>query len=307
MTSPKPPWRHHYIPQFLLEKWAVDEGCLWQFTRSRHSVHAARKFPKAFGYEKHLYAIPGLPADRAQVLETGFFQHVDNAAAAVLAMLLGERPIAWQRPERSAWSRFVMSLWFRTPENLGLWKAAMAELLLRPDDDIRRRYDAMRDDGEAATFGEAMALVNPDWAEAVSMQLLSKFVDDPDRGGRLNAMIWETCEIRSGEHFLISDQPLIMTDTIGHEDAHIVLPISPTRLFVAAAHQRTIDNLKTHDAGTIVDEINEMVAGQARLFVGAVDQTARPLIDEYFGRLENRGIMARMVARYRQREVEAGR
>lgn len=31
MTSANPPVKHHYIPQFLLAQWAVNDGRLWRF------------------------------------------------------------------------------------------------------------------------------------------------------------------------------------------------------------------------------------------------------------------------------------
>jgi hypothetical protein len=33
MMSANPPVKHHYIPQFLLAQWAVNDGKLWRFLR----------------------------------------------------------------------------------------------------------------------------------------------------------------------------------------------------------------------------------------------------------------------------------
>ena len=120
MSQPK---KHHFIPQFLLAEWAVNDGKLWRFSRPYGDKIAKKRVaPAEIGYEHLLYATPGLPEDYAQQFEAKFLSKVDDRASEAHKLLMRDEPIHWARPERSDWTRFLGSLFFRTPENLAAYK-----------------------------------------------------------------------------------------------------------------------------------------------------------------------------------------
>jgi hypothetical protein len=122
--------KHHYIPVFYLQSWAGDDGKLCQFSRPRNTppgepepdprtfpVKALRRHPNAVGYIKDLYRFPGSNKRLANYLENEFFLRVDNGAAEVMHDLLrGET--RFDSDAKSAWARFLMSMFHRSPENI---------------------------------------------------------------------------------------------------------------------------------------------------------------------------------------------
>lgn len=67
------------------------------------------------GFQKHLYRIPGLSKDMAQLLETDFFSKIDDKAAKTYELLLEGRLACLTEDQKIAWAAFIMVLMFRTP------------------------------------------------------------------------------------------------------------------------------------------------------------------------------------------------
>jgi hypothetical protein len=60
---------------------------------------------------------------------------------------------------------------------------------------------------------------------------------------------------------LTSDRPIVMTNGLAHATSHIVMPISPRRIFVAANNRETVKDL--HDmaeAGGMAQRLNNRMA-----------------------------------------------
>ena len=125
----------------MLRKWAVNDGKLWRFTRPyENKIDGKLVPPSAVGFEHFLYETPGIPTEYAQQLETGFMQRMDHAAARALEKLLSDDIGQWETPERSAWTRLISSLWFRTPENVRAFKDAIAALITKDDPQFEQSY-----------------------------------------------------------------------------------------------------------------------------------------------------------------------
>jgi hypothetical protein len=116
MPAANPPIKHHYTPQFMLAKWAVQDGKLWRFTKPYGDKIATKLVaPAEIGYEKHLYAMPGVAPEAMQQIEEKFMSPLDAQAAETHQLLLAGKINGMPQKQRSAWSRFIMSQWFRTP------------------------------------------------------------------------------------------------------------------------------------------------------------------------------------------------
>jgi uncharacterized protein DUF4238 len=71
---------------------------------------------------------------------------------------------------------------------------------------------------------------------------------------------------------LTSDRPVIMTDGIGHRHSHIVLPVSPNKVFIAATTKEQITELnQILEQPHAPKQLNDLVARQARRYVYATD------------------------------------
>jgi hypothetical protein len=300
MSEPK---KHHFIPQFLLAEWAVNDGKLWRFTRPYGSKIAKKLVaPAEIGYEHQLYTTPGLPEDYAQQFEKAFLSKVDDRAARAHKSLMRDEVINWITPDRSDWTRFIGSLFFRTPENLAAYKEAIAILLSKDTPEQRAAYLKDKPDDWPDTFHEAMATVAPDWVEHAAMEILRRVIDDGYRGERINDMVWTTGEMNGGLEFLISDALLQHTTPIHVKGAYLVIPISPKRLFVATnqGDHETLEEIQSMNANDLVQQVNKVVVSRASVCVGATSLDQLAFVEEHFATEEHSTIIKGVVRKYRE-------
>lgn len=242
-----------------------------------------RKPPKAAGFKPRLYEIADYPPDKAQILETDFMRALDTEAADVHKMLLTNNVASVGEAARSAWATFLMSLFVRNPRNLEHYKTGFSATFNKPQAEIQARYEAMKTEYDPETVEEYLAQFSPRASVTAAMEQLPAIIQNEFLGRHIVNMLWLTIEITKGD-FLISDEPLIMSNGIGKPDGHIVMPISPKILFVAAnngATARMIDQLPRKD---LVRLTNEKVVGRARNFVAANDLSQTRFIENRFGR-----------------------
>ena len=300
MSDPK---KHHFIPQFLLAEWAVNDGKLWRFTRPYGRKIAKKEVsPAEIGYERFLYTTPGIPEEYAQQFEAKFLSPVDSRAADAHKVLLQDEPIVWTQPIRSDWTRFIGSLFFRTPENLAAYKEAIGLVLSRDTPELRAAYLLDKPDDWPDTFHEAMATVAPNWAEVVAMELLRRLIDDGQRGEKINGMVWTTGELNGGLEFLISDALMQHTTPIIAKGSYIVMPISPKRIFVATStgDDETLEMFKSIGSKDLVQQVNKVVVSRASVFVGATSLDQLAFVEEHFATESHETIIKGVAKRDRE-------
>jgi len=300
MSDPK---KHHFVPEFLLAEWAVNDGKLWRFNRPYGSKIAKKLVsPAEIGYERFLYTTPGVPEEHAQQFEAKFLSPVDSRAATAHKTLLREEIIVWTEPVRSDWTRFLGSLLFRTPENLAAYKEAITTLLSRDTPELRAAYLRDKPDGWPDTFHEATAMVAPNFAEVAAMEILRRLIDDGERGEKINGMIWTTGEMNGALEFLISDAPMQHTMPIIAKGGYIVMPISPKRVFVATSpgDNETLEMFRSIEADSLVEQVNKALVSRASIFVGATSLDQLPFVEEYFATENHKTIIKGVAKRYRE-------
>src|SRR5215207_9747206 len=151
-------WRHHYIPEFYLKQWANSKGQLTQFSKPyRDTVVPKRVYPRQTGFVDRLYSLQGVPEEQADVYERLFFRPVDSLASDVLRKLK-DGITSFTGAEKSAWSRFLVSLATRHPEALAAARQRLATTVLDIDPDTERRYRRRRLPHEPRTLREALSM-----------------------------------------------------------------------------------------------------------------------------------------------------
>lgn len=301
MMSANPPIKHHYVPQFLLAQWAINNGKLWRFLRPIPSKVVAKLVaPAEIGYEKHLYATPGLSPEKAQQVEQLFLSPLDAQAAEAHQLLLAGKAHQMPQKQRSAWSRFIMSQWFRTPDGLRYFKEAMRLVLAARDEALNARYVEVKQEGYPDSLEDAIAMLGPEFADQAAMDLFRRMSDDPRNGLRLNNMRWFVVETTGEREFLISDAALQQSKAgIFSPQGFMTMPIAPRKLFVAVSHAgvaKAIDDLPRRE---LVARNNRAVVRRASIFVGATDRSQEPFITANFGEEEHQTLIRGLHDRYR--------
>lgn len=293
------PIKHHHLPVFYLKRWTGEDGRLCQFSQPYKGIIAHRKHPAQTGYVKRLYELPGLPRDHAQQIERGFMQRLDSLAAEALVMLEnGDSRLASDSEARSAWSRFIMSLLMRSPEDLAALRRGIAEEWARHLPQLEEKYKAKRGPDNQATLKEHLDQVDPENIERWAKSFAPTLMDHEKIGALLNAMRWLVVRVGFGAgEFLTSDRPVVMSWTLTEKNAFLFVPVGPKAMFVAVNDIETQRMVETRDPAEQVEAVNRFVAGQAVRFVYA--RTSDPLnyVRQYMGTKRRKTLIERLVER----------
>lgn len=276
---------HHFTPVFYLKNWIVaPEQKLIEYRRRGDGIIRPRwTGPKGTGYDKDIYAA----ADGSVAsLEESFMAPADTHAAAAMAVFFSPgKELKWTRKQRSSWSRFIMSMLMRHPDDI-------AELRKLVDDDWTNLTDEMREQYHQR-WQEGMPEKPEDWweqnretyREAARLQWLQGMIDNEGIGSRLNAMRWNVANVGKGKHKLLtSDRPICMTESLDELDAFVMMPLSPSKVFIGVRRMETLAKIQELTTDELVAEVNLEVVQNARRFVFAADTSQDRFVLNHFGR-----------------------
>jgi hypothetical protein len=262
MPNPKGD-KHHYIPKFYLKRWEAADDRVCEYSRPFRPVRPKWVHPDGTGYERGLYAIPGMPPDLTNVVEELFLKPADNLASMALDALIRGVPFAKPAEMRRDWSRFLFSLLMRFPEA----QRALKEDLTKC---VREQVIAAEDPArELKTIAESNDL------DRATAQIFLDLLKTSKVTITLYSMTWEVIKLRRPKStFLTSDRPIIKTGRLyGLNEPHLVLPISPLHLFVASNSERVFEILKGRVHDRLVADCNNEVVRSATKYVWGTDNS----------------------------------
>ena len=278
--------KHHYIPQFYLRPWEGDDCRVQEFKRGyQQRVTTKRVFRKQTGYAEDLYTLPGATEDTKQNVEKAFMAFLDNEAVQARDMMLaGQIPRDAKR--REAWTRFLLSMIFRNPEEMAKFKLRFQDELLKPDAAIQAGYDEHKDAGDPETFEQWIMANRPAHVERSAILLMTKLVQRDNVNYLLRTMHWRVIDTSLvTRRLMTSDRPILMSKGLVHYSGHFALPISPTKLFLACTAVAFADQFCAMPTGKIVREINRIVIGQGRKFIYGLDDSSMTEVRQQMGKL----------------------
>lgn len=299
------PLYHHYLPSFYQARWVGDHGKLRRFSKPYADKLVAKWVsPQVSGGEKGLYTDPSSVPERAQDAETGFMSPLDSTAAEALAALEQDDPRMRRDPQmRSAWSRFLMSLMMRMPDHLDTLETGLAEEWARRMPELETAYSKNKGPSDPPTFTDYMEARPPSEMRSWMVAVLPTLVDHDLIGGLLNNMHWFIRRIQGNAEFLTSDRPIITWYEFAAPDSYIILSIGPKAAFCAVNNLETQCRIETCDPEQWVVGLNKSIAGAAKKFVFAQDDSMRDFIVDHFG-TRQRTTLFEYLLRFRQKKNE---
>jgi hypothetical protein len=207
---------------------------------------------------------------------------VDTHAADALRHLLEHGPTMPNTRLRDGWSRFIMSMTHRTPEKVEwfsrVWGAQFEEAVA----DARAEEERLAKEAGAPYVPKPVDL---EVRRGMSFgRVIQSVVDDANVGKLINGMQWAVVELHEGFELLTSDRPIVMTNGLKQPDSHIVVPISPRKMFVAAHTRKKIDEINSMGADALAKTCNEVVVSQSHRFVYGTDDRQIRFVDNRLGR-----------------------
>jgi uncharacterized protein DUF4238 len=277
--------RHHYVPVFYLKQWARDNGRLCEFSKPYDRVKPRRTHPEGTGYVDGLNTVEGLPPAETKFLEDVFFQIADDAAARALKILFTPPPWTLTPKERSGWSRFIMALLVRNPESVQKYKEVAVAIFKEALPRIEAAYAKDRGPSDPPTYAEYAQLHGPNPAARTIVRVIQTLADNAELGRRINSMRWMVLsDTQPKFELLTSDRPMLITNGIGPPKGHLVMPISPFRVFVATNNVETENHIRTvWNNGDAIEQINNRVACQSRKYVYGSDDRQLAFVSKRLG------------------------
>jgi hypothetical protein len=305
MKSDNPPTKHHYIPAFYLSRWADPK--VTEFAKVHGGKIVARaKMPERTGYEERLYEMKGFQPELAQQLEVKYFKTTDTMTADALEMLYRYGHNApWNAKSRTAWTRFMMSLLLRCPEDIDAFRKWWHDDFSRTDAEAEATYQAARTQRDPETFSKFLDSQPLATKERYMIETLHSLLEHDSVGKKINNMEWRVLETpASAPRLMTSDRPVIRSNNLKGEQGHIALPIGPRLLFIASHDTQFLKDLLRVDQTGLVKECNRQVVEGAMRFVWAVDESQTRFIENRFGRTPQPRLIEQIIGRRRQDEPD---
>ncbi len=279
MTAPR---KHHFIPACYLKQWAGADGRVCEYKRVLPGkIVPHRRHPNATGYETNLYRLEGLPDALAQSVETELMKPIDTDADLGLQKILKYNSRPWNERERSALTRFILSLRYRHPEGMREITAHMHDLHVAGLGGLRDHYAQWRQPQHPPTLAEYVAREWPAREPQACMKMLWDIIHNENAIRTINNMHWSTVSLQhSGVPLLTSDLPLDMLG-LARADAYIALPVSPHVLFVAGHNDVWAKVCAAKPPEEVVEMINQAVVAQARKTVWGTDDSQLAFVEKW--------------------------
>lgn len=283
------PINHHYIPQFYIKSWQNSKGDVFSYARVRDKVTCQPKSPKSICSQKNLYTLQYEASQSPYIVETDFYSKVvDDPAAKVFHVLLNDSADCLNDEERWSWSRFVISLYSRSPDFVRSLKQEGVNILSEQILKHGWKYDS---EIKPRDLEEAAALINmyePGFAEDnILLHSIVKF-DESKHIQSFLGLNWGCINYTSDTYSLITcDAPITIDICDRLRNAKTwILPISPNRVFVATENSDVIPTLSRAvelEANKCVKSLNQLTAMRAKRFVISNRKGLEGFLMKHFG------------------------
>jgi hypothetical protein len=259
---------HHFLPRFYLSAWA-SSGKLVEYSRPHELVVHTARAPKGTGKAKGLYSLTAEtdPLMREQV-ELRIMKKIDDDAAPVFRKLHEKRVNEISSEERSAWATFLMSMIFRTPARLEMINEQIRSTDYEWTDQELEEYAATRSPDDPISPDEFLKAGTDDEISTTKLLLMTRMCGSPVIGQGLVDMRWGVIDLSSADHGLLtSDEPIITSNGLDKGDSFVMLPLGPTKLFIAGSTKRALWSFSSQSPRRLEGAINDCIVAQAHKIV----------------------------------------
>ena len=270
--------RNHFVPAFLLHAWADSdpEEKVSVFTLTDRGVHLSRRAPKWTGYEDDILTLTRdvVAGMDKHAIEQKFLQTVDNEAHLVRKKLTeqGLASLTWK--DRNSWVCFIMSLQIRQPSVVFHLRKEASLHLRESLASQPEEYEAVVNDSAPPTLEEWTEQQFPGLIENFGLSFFHKLVDNPEVGNKILGLKWWLWDFSDCSHYLLlADRPCIFAGGIDDPNLVIVLPLSPTKAFIATRGEHTAAALRQQTSKGLISRLNNATVMQAQERIYAKDKS----------------------------------
>lgn len=207
--------------------------------------------------------------------------------------------VRWNSEWRSGWTRFLLSLLFRCPEDIEFFRTQYYSDWLTSSEHLDRRYLEIRPESAPATLTDYLRQRPISEVESGLFSAYRVLIDNQNLGSFINDMEWRVIDTSNCRfRLLTSDRPVILTNGLKRTDGHLALPIGPSKLFVAAYSTDYLRELHRTPIRMIVTQCNNHSVQSACRYVYASDHSQADFIRSKFGAVPETRMLVSMHKNY---------
>ncbi len=274
---------HHFVPVFLLKQWHTPpDDKLSCFSWLRGRLHHKRYKAKSVGKEEGLYTLIGVADSERNAIERDFMgPEIDEPAANAHQTLLATGVNGLNGDQKAAWSRFIVSLMVRTPDQVQAIREKGRHKLRETLEADPQEYETVRNANPAGTLWEWLQLSNPHVIENFGISVFTEMMDSELLNGAVMNGWWATMPLGTSRFdLLIGDRPLIYVGKMS-ERFVVALPIAPRRLFVAVDSKETWRRADAESANVITKKANRDTVTRAVEYAYATNTLQERFVERY--------------------------
>jgi hypothetical protein len=255
---------HHFIPQFLLRRWATP--MLTSYFWTPGGLKMRTYAPAAVGYVRNLYTLQLSSQANPQTIEMDFFGLIDTESAKVTKLLLDQNHSGQlTQAELSALAVFVVSIRARSPEGIGI-------------------AERIASDTAKAIFEETGTLPSAAEINDRARYGLMDAIIDKERVKIVSGMVCKVIDVsQSQKDLVLGDRPLIMDDGIRDAECLLMLPLSPNHVLACWTPDVDLDPYKKTPEEW-VEMVNESSISTAEEYVYATGKQHAELVEKLLKR-----------------------
>jgi hypothetical protein len=193
----------------------------------------------------------------------------DQRASDALKRMLANDEVSPKN--REGWTRFIMSLWRRSPERVAELAAMMAPHAQASVEVLRDEYPTLKRASDPESFDDFKATLTPEGLKTFSAAILPGLIELRGVGRHIVNMNWRVVTLHNPKWtFLTSDQPVHRPLPLQHPEAFIALAVGPKKVFLATNTADRSDQLQDQALQSEFTRVfNEVTCQQAaRLVIG---------------------------------------
>ncbi len=213
-------------------------------------------------------------------VERAVLQSVDHEASLIRQKLEATQLASITFEERCAWVRFIMSLQIRQPHIVSQLRSKAAETLRTKLAERPAEYEALVDDDVPPTLEAWTELMFPGAIENFGLSFFHKLLNDETVGTKLLHLRWWVWDFAEcSNHLLLGDRPCVFAGGIDDPNLAVMLPISPTKAFIATRGDKTALALSEAKSPMLLGKFNNATVKQAFERVFALDETPKRFVE----------------------------
>ena len=272
---------HHFLPRFYLSRWAAN-GKVWEYKLRRNGMlEGKERAPKGTGYEIDLYKVEAKEGEAAHAFELKFLQQHDDLASRALTKL--ETTGNPSDDEMRGWISFLIAMNMRHPDDIKMLRAEYARRWRNEFGSLQDQYAVLKGDNNPDHICDFIEKHDPGRMETQMFDVLAGLMAHDKIGQLILDYEHSVTTLNSTLEMFTADRPVLMSPTLTEDNAYIIMPVGPKKLYLAAKDKTTQRLILNKSGNDMVKTVNDQVIKHSNIAAYSTQQGNERYINKRLG------------------------